>query len=136
MTEPSQDAALNLKNLSLGQKILIGILVLAGLAFVGYMNFAQKSGDQEQMKAYYQDYTQQATATVSKVEKNSHAKGRTSFLTTVTFTTQDGQEITASLLNGDFVAEEGSMVAILYNPTTPDQVVTVETYTSETGLTP
>jgi short subunit dehydrogenase-like uncharacterized protein len=134
MSQPQPADALNaFKNLSLGQKLLAAVFIVAALAFVWYMNFMQKSNDQEQFRTYYQSYTEKADAIVTNVEQQRARKGVSTY-TTVTFTTTEGEEMTTPLPGINFVAAEGSSVQILYIPDEPYKVVTTEEYTSRTGL--
>jgi short subunit dehydrogenase-like uncharacterized protein len=134
MSQPQPADALNaFKNLSLGQKLLAAVFIVVAFAFVWYMNFMQKSNDQEQFRTYYQSYTEKADAIVTSVEQQRARKGVSTY-TTVTFTTAEGEEMTTPLPGINFVAAEGSSVQILYIPDEPYKVVTVEEYTSRTGL--
>lgn len=120
--------------MSMGQKIMFGFLVVFAFCFMGFILYQQKSHSQEEFRIYYQDYTLGAEATITDVEKRIHAKGRTSFATTVSFITEDGQEVSTSLPDNDFVKWEGSMLSILYNPNNPNQIVSVAEYEERTGL--
>ena len=127
------DALEGLKKLSLWQKILLGIVVVICFAFVGYMNLAQRTHDQEYFRETYQEYTEKFEGIITEVKRNQHAQGRTSFDTVVTFTTLDGEEMSSLLPDSDFVAQEGSLIEILYNPST-GRILTVKEYEERTGL--
>lgn len=91
--------SLDFSKLSTGKKILIGVMVVIGIAFVGYMNYFQNSSNQEQARETYQAYTEKATAIVSSVEPvevNGTIRSNR-FKTYITFTTADGEEITTTL---------------------------------------
>ena len=135
MDTQSPDAIAAFKNLSAGKKILVGILFVLGIWFVVYMNLAQQTREKEAMITYYQDYTKQTQAIVSKIE-NPMINGTTRksrWDTFITFTTINGEEITTTLSTNNFVAPKESVIEILYDPSYPHNVVTVEEYQRLTG---
>ena len=127
------DLATVLKRMSPLQKGLLGLVVVCFIGFMGFMAYTQNSQSQEDFRVYYQEYTIKVNATVTDVS-TSHSRGRTSFATTIVFTTDEWEEISTRLPNNEFIKSEWETLDILYKPNYPNSVVAVSEYEYRTGL--